>query len=70
MIIVPEQVEMAIYIAFRTALAISRERRCKSHNNSLDVHEKKLNGKYSRHNVAYHMPLMFILPKQFQVISK
>jgi pyruvate dehydrogenase (quinone) len=51
MIAVPEQAEMAVDIACRTALA----QRGVSHLTiPIDVQEKKLNGKYSRHNVAYH----------------
>src|SRR5207245_2365723 len=51
MISVPEQAEMAVDIACRTALA----QRGVSHLTiPIDVQEKKLNGKYSRHNVAYH----------------
>jgi pyruvate dehydrogenase (quinone) len=51
MINVPEQTEMAVDIACRTALA----QRGVSHLTiPIDVQEKKLNGKFSRHNVAYH----------------
>jgi pyruvate dehydrogenase (quinone) len=51
MISVPEQAEIAVDIACRTALA----QRGVSHLTiPIDVQEKKLNGKYSRHNVAYH----------------
>ncbi|MDN5845906.1 MAG: thiamine pyrophosphate-dependent enzyme [Candidatus Nitrosocosmicus sp.] len=51
MITVPEQAEMAVDIACRTALA----QRGVSHLTiPIDVQERKLNGKYSRHNVAYH----------------
>ena len=51
MINVPEQAEMAVDIACRTALA----QRGVSHLTiPIDVQERKLNGKYSRHNVAYH----------------
>lgn len=51
MINVPEQAEMAVDIACRTALA----QRGVSHLTiPIDVQEKKLSGKYSRHNVAYH----------------
>src|SRR6476659_2835926 len=51
MITVPEQAEMAVDIACRTALA----QRGVSHLTiPIDVQEKKLGGKYSRHNVAYH----------------
>ena len=52
MISVPEQAEMAVDIACRTALA----RRGVGHLTiPIDVQEKKLSSdKYSRHNVAYH----------------
>src|SRR5919205_3100365 len=51
MIEVPEQAEMAVDIACRTALS----QRGVSHITiPIDVQEKKLGGKYSRHNVAYH----------------
>ncbi len=51
MITVPEQAEMTVDIACRTALA----QRGVSHLTiPIDVQEKKLSGKYSRHNVAYH----------------
>ena len=51
MIGVPEQAEMAVDIACRTALA----QRGVSHLTiPIDVQEKKLSGKYSRHNVSYH----------------
>ena len=51
MLTVPEQAEMAVDIACRTALA----QRGVSHLTiPIDVQEKKLRGKYSRHNVAYH----------------
>jgi pyruvate dehydrogenase (quinone)/pyruvate oxidase len=51
MITVPEQAEMAVDIACRTALA----QRGVSHLTiPIDVQEKKLSGKYSRHKVAYH----------------
>lgn len=51
MITVPEQAEMAVDIACRTALA----QRGVSHLTiPIDVQEKKLGGKYSRHNIAYH----------------
>jgi pyruvate dehydrogenase (quinone) len=47
----PEQAEMAVDIACRTALA----QRGVSHLTiPIDVQEKKLSGKYSRHNVPYH----------------
>src|ERR687888_655199 len=51
MIDVPEQAEMAVDIACRTALA---QRRVSHLTIPIDVQEKKLNGKYSRHNVGYH----------------
>jgi pyruvate dehydrogenase (quinone)/pyruvate oxidase len=51
MIDVPEQAEMAVDIACRTALS----QRGVSHLTiPIDVQEKKLSGKYSRHNVPYH----------------
>ena len=51
MITVPEQAEMAVDIACRSALA----QRGVSHLTiPIDIQEKKLSGKYSRHNVAYH----------------
>jgi pyruvate dehydrogenase (quinone)/pyruvate oxidase len=51
MITVPEQAEMAVDIACRTALA----HRGVSHLTiPIDIQEKKLSGNYSRHNVAYH----------------
>src|SRR5689334_20119532 len=52
MISVPEQAEMAVDIACRTALA----QRGVSHLTiPIDVHEKKLSSdKYSRHNIVYH----------------
>jgi pyruvate dehydrogenase (quinone) len=51
MINVPEQAEMAVDIACRTAIA----QRGVSHLTiPIDIQEKKLNGKYSRHNVGYH----------------
>ena len=57
MITVPEQAEMAVDIACRTALA----QRGVSHLTiPIDVQEKKLNGKYSRHNVAYHTSDVYI----------
>ena len=57
MISVPEQAEMAVDIACRTALA----QRGVSHLTiPIDVQEKKLNGKYSRHNVAYHTSDVYI----------
>jgi pyruvate dehydrogenase (quinone) len=62
MITVPEQAEVAVGIACRTPLI----RRGVSHLTiHIDVQEKKLSGKYSRHNVAYH--LMYMLNNQFQV---
>ena len=57
MITVPEQAEMAVDIACRTALA----QRGVSHLTiPIDVQEKKLNGKYSRHNIAYHTSDVYI----------
>src|ERR671918_1846389 len=57
MISVPEQAEMAVDIACRTALA----HRGVSHLTiPIDVQEKKLNGKYSRHNVAYHTSDVYV----------
>ncbi len=57
MITVPEQTEMAVDIACRTALA----QRGVSHLTiPIDVQEKKLNGKYSRHNVAYHTSDVYV----------
>jgi pyruvate dehydrogenase (quinone) len=51
MISVPEQAEMAVDIACRTALA----QRGVSHLTiPIDVQEKKISGDYSRHNVPYH----------------
>ncbi|MFZ0317367.1 MAG: thiamine pyrophosphate-dependent enzyme, partial [Nitrososphaeraceae archaeon] len=51
MISVPEQAEMAVDISCRTALA----QRGVSHITiPIDIQEKKLNGNYTRHNVAYH----------------
>jgi pyruvate dehydrogenase (quinone) len=51
LISIPEQAEMAVDIACRTALA----QRGVSHLTiPIDIQEKKLNGKYSRHNVGYH----------------
>src|SRR6188472_162668 len=47
----PEHAEMTVDIACRTALA----QRGVSHLTiPIDVQEKKLSGKYSRHNIAYH----------------
>jgi pyruvate dehydrogenase (quinone) len=57
MISVPEQAEMAVDIACRTALA----QRGVSHLTiPIDVQEKKLNGKYSRHNIAYHTSDVYV----------
>ncbi len=57
MIIVPEQAEMAVDIACRTALT----QRGVSHLTiPIDVQEKKLSGKYSRHNVAYHTSDVYV----------
>jgi pyruvate dehydrogenase (quinone) len=51
MISVPEQAEMAVDIACRTALA----QRGVSHLTiPIDVQENKVSGNYSRHNVPYH----------------
>jgi pyruvate dehydrogenase (quinone)/pyruvate oxidase len=51
MIDVPEQAEMAVDIACRTALA----QRGVSHLTiPIDVQERKISGAYSRHNVPYH----------------
>src|SRR5213593_2786194 len=51
MITVPEQAEMVVNIACRTALS----QRGVSHITiPIDIQEKKLNGNYTRHNVAYH----------------
>ena len=48
---------MAVDIACRTALA----QRGVSHLTiPIDVQEKKLNGKYSRHNVAYHTSDVYV----------
>jgi len=51
MLTVPEQAEMAVDIACRTALS---QRGVAHLTIPIDVQEKKLSGKYSRHNVAYH----------------
>jgi pyruvate dehydrogenase (quinone) len=57
MITVPEQAEMAVDIACRTALS----QRGVSHLTiPIDIQERKLNGKYSRHNVAYHTSDVYI----------
>jgi pyruvate dehydrogenase (quinone) len=57
MITVPEQAEMAVDIACRTALT----HRGVSHITiPIDVQEKKLSGKYSRHNVAYHTSDVYV----------
>jgi pyruvate dehydrogenase (quinone) len=57
MITVPEQAEMAVDIACRTALV----QRGVSHVTiPIDVQEKKLSGNYSRHNVAYHTSDVYI----------
>ncbi len=51
MIGVPEQAEMAVDIACRTALA----QRGVSHLTiPIDVQEKRLSGKYSKHNIGHH----------------
>jgi len=70
MISVPEQAEMAVDIACRTALA----QRGVSHLTiPIDVQEKKLSGKYSRHNVAYHtaetMPNHSLIEKAARVLN-
>jgi pyruvate dehydrogenase (quinone)/pyruvate oxidase len=51
MIDVPEQAEMAVDIACRTALA---QRGVGHLTTPIDVQEKKQSGTYSRHNVPYH----------------
>ncbi|HEX5519165.1 MAG TPA: thiamine pyrophosphate-dependent enzyme [Candidatus Nitrosocosmicus sp.] len=57
MITVPEQAEMAVDIACRTTLT----QRGVSHLTiPIDVQEKKLNGNYSRHNVAYHTSDVYV----------
>jgi len=57
MISVPEQAEIAVDIACRTALA----QRGVSHLTiPIDVQEKKLSGRYSRHNVAYHTSDVYV----------
>jgi pyruvate dehydrogenase (quinone)/pyruvate oxidase len=57
MIVVPEQAEMAVDIGCRTALA----QRGVSHLTiPIDVQEKKLSGKYSRHNVGYHTSDVYV----------
>jgi pyruvate dehydrogenase (quinone)/pyruvate oxidase len=57
MISVPEQAEMAVDIACRTALA----QRGVSHLTiPIDVQEKKLSGRYSRHNAAYHTSHVYV----------
>src|SRR5881409_167135 len=57
MIEVPEQAEMAVDIACRTALA----QRGVSHLTiPIDVQEKKLSGKYSKHNVPYHTSDVYV----------
>ncbi len=57
MITVPEQAEMAVDIACRTALT----QRGVSHLTiPIDVQEKKLSGKYSRHNAAHHTSDVYI----------
>ncbi len=75
LISVPEQAEMAVDIACRTALA----QRGVSHLTiPIDVQEKKLNGKYSRHNVAYHtsdvysaetIPTHFLIEKAARILN-
>jgi pyruvate dehydrogenase (quinone) len=57
MITVPEQAETAVDIACRTALV----QRGVSHLTiPIDVQEKRLSGKYSRHNVAYHTSDVYV----------
>jgi pyruvate dehydrogenase (quinone)/pyruvate oxidase len=57
MICVPEQAEMAVDIGCRTALA----QRGVSHLTiPIDVQEKKLNGQFSRHNIAYHTSDVYV----------
>ncbi|HEY5631056.1 MAG TPA: thiamine pyrophosphate-binding protein, partial [Nitrososphaeraceae archaeon] len=57
MIGVPEQAEMAVDIACRTALA----QRGVSHLTiPIDVQEKRLRGKYSKHNVGHHTSHVYV----------
>ncbi|WP_458747356.1 thiamine pyrophosphate-dependent enzyme [Candidatus Nitrosocosmicus sp. T] len=57
MITVPEQAEMAVDIACRTALA----QRGVSHLTiPIDIQERKLSGKFSKHNVAYHTSDVYV----------
>ena len=57
MINVPEQAEMAVDIACRTALA---ERGVSHLTIPIDIQEKKFSGKFSRHNVAYHTSDVYV----------
>ncbi|MGC2384040.1 MAG: thiamine pyrophosphate-binding protein, partial [Nitrososphaeraceae archaeon] len=76
MIAVPEQAEMAVDIACRTALA----QRGVSHLTiPIDVQERRLSGKYSRHNIAYHtsdvyvaetIPSHSLIEKAAQILDK
>jgi pyruvate dehydrogenase (quinone) len=54
---VTDQAEMSVYIACRTELA---QRGVSQLTIPIDVQEKKLNGKYSRHNVAYHTSDVYV----------
>jgi pyruvate dehydrogenase (quinone) len=69
MISVPEQAEMAVDIACRTALA----QRGVSHITiPIDIQEKKLNGNYTRHNVAYHTSSVYVaetIPSQSLLVK-
>jgi pyruvate dehydrogenase (quinone) len=75
LISIPEQAEMAVDIACRTALA----QRGVSHLTiPIDIQEMKLNGKYSRHNVGYHtsdvysaetIPSSSIIGKAAQILN-
>ena len=57
MIGVPEQAEMAVDIACRTALA----QRGVSHLTiPIDVQEKRLHGKYSKHNIGHHTSHVYV----------
>jgi pyruvate dehydrogenase (quinone) len=76
MIAVPEQAEMAVDIACRTAFA----QRGASHLTiPIDIQDKKLSGKYSRHNIAYHtsdvyvtetVPSHSLIEKAAQILDK
>ena len=76
MIAVPEQAEMAVDIACRTALA----QRGVSHLTiPIDVQERRLSGKYSRHNIVYHtsdvyvtetIPSHSLIEKAAQILDK